>query len=314
VLVIISVLVLFAFPVLLPGVPIDKVMTDVGNLGTLGALFLVVIAFRNALERQRLETMRHANQELQDLRESLEQRVEERTQELELKNRELESFAYSISHDLKAPLRGIDGYSRLLQQDFGDHLNEEGVTFLGNIRTAAQRMNAMIDGLLTYSRMQRRILNMQQVDLPALVEGVLAEYQAQINQRQVELQVNIPCLTVFAEPEGLIQAVRNLVDNAFKFTRQTPQPRIEVGGFKGEHGCTLWVRDNGIGFDMDSHERIYDVFQRLHTADEYAGTGVGLALVRMAMQRMGGRVWAESAPGKGATFYLEFPKSSRSRP
>ena len=248
--------------------------------------------------------------ELQSTLASLEQRVAQRTAELESKNRELETFAYSVSHDLKAPLRGIDGYSRLLKEDYQQALDEDGRTFLDNIRRAAAQMNQLIDDLLAYSRLQRRTITTGQVDLNQALQNILLERSGEIQRRQVHLVVDVPCQLVNAETEGLSQVLRNLIDNALKFTANAAPPRIEIGGREdGDAYCLLWVKDNGIGFDMKYHDRIFEIFQRLHRVEDFPGTGIGLALVRMAMQRMGGDIWAESAPGEGATFYLRIPRS-----
>jgi signal transduction histidine kinase len=238
----------------------------------------------------------------------LEEKVAQRTAELRDINAELETFAYSVSHDLKAPLRGIDGYGRLLLQDYADKLDEDGRTFLYTIRSATQQMNQLIDDLLTYSRLERRAMTTGSLNPRLLVEMLIAERADELNARQVTPSVDIPCGTVTAEAEGLVEALRNLLENALKFTRDVPAPRIEIGGRETDKTCILWVRDNGIGFDMQYHDRIFEIFQRLHRAEDYPGTGIGLAIVRKVMQRMGGRVWAESTPGQGATFFLEVPK------
>ncbi len=238
----------------------------------------------------------------------LERRVAKRTAELEAKNRELETFTYSVSHDLKAPLRGIDGYSRLLLEDYAERLDDEGRRFLRNVRTATEQMNQLIDDLLAYSRLERRPLTPGQIDPRALVEALLAERADEMRRRRVNLTLNIACQSVAADREGLAQALRNLIDNALKFTRDMAEPHIDIGGHETENGCILWVRDNGVGFDMQYHERIFEIFQRLHRAEDYTGTGIGLAIVRKALQHMGGRAWAESRLGEGATFYLEIPR------
>lgn len=276
--------------------PTDYSQTDIETVSLLADL-----AWEVAVRKR-------AEEELENQREHLEELVAERTVELEAKTKELETFAYSVSHDLKAPLRGIDGYSRLLQEDHAGQLDDEGMTFLQNICVAAGHMNELIDDMLVYSRLERRAVHVAELDLPGLVEAVVAEHATAMEQSGAELVVDVPCRTVTAEAEGLAQALRNILDNAIKFSRAAPKPRIEIGGREAEDTCLLWVRDNGIGFDMRHHGRIFELFQRLHPGDEYAGTGVGLALVRKAMERMGGRVWAESAPGQGATFFLEIPK------
>ncbi len=234
--------------------------------------------------------------------------LEERKAELETRNRELETFTYSVSHDLKAPLRGIDGYSRLLLADYADKLDENGRFFLTTIRKATMQMTELIEDLLLYSRLERRALQHEHLSLPELVETLLFERSEEIEHRGVNLQVSVPKTAVLADKDGLSMALRNLIDNALKFTRHQDTPLIEVGGRETEKTCIIWVRDNGVGFDMKFHQRIFEIFQRLHRMEDYPGTGIGLALVQKAMERMNGRVWAESTPGNGATFYLEIPK------
>lgn len=226
-------------------------------------------------------------------------------------NKELETFTYSVSHDLKAPLRGIDGYSRLLLTDHRDQLDEEGRQFLSHIRRATQHMGVLIDDLLSYSRLERSELTLAPLALDELVDGVLAPYRNDLATQSVELRVALPQgLRVLGDAQGLVIALRNLVDNAIKFSRDRQPPRIEIAAARAGNSVRLAVRDNGLGFDMKFHDRIFAIFQRLHRAEDYPGTGVGLAIVRKAMERMGGRVWAESAPGQGATFTIELPEAA----
>lgn len=278
------------------------------------------LAFAVAIERAE-QQRHHAEQELRLLNADLEQRVRERTAELEERNRELETFTYSVSHDLKAPLRGIDGYGRLLQEDYADRLDDEGRRFLATIRRATQQMSQLIEDLLAYSRLERRKLQAMPVSPAALVAALLAEYADEIGRRSVAVTVTIPQVTLKVDPEGLAMVLRNMLDNAFKFTRTTAAPQIEVGGtiersLKDSAGgsvCRLWVRDNGVGFEMKYHDRIFEIFQRLHREEEYPGTGVGLAIVRKAVERMGGRVWASSEPAVATTFYIELPYGGEER-
>lgn len=251
---------------------------------------------------------RQAEQAVQRLNTELEQRVRERTAELEATNRELEAFTYSVSHDLKAPLRGIDGYSRLLLESHADRLDEEGQRYLGSVRQATAHMNELIDDLLAYSRVERRAPEVLEFDIRALVESLLLEYAEEAKSRGTDLVLDVRSGTARADREGLAMALRNLIDNALKFSRGSARPQVEIGGRRDATSCMLWVRDNGTGFDMKFHDRIFDIFQRLHRAEDYPGTGIGLAIVRKAMERMGGRAWAESAPGHGATFFLEIPQ------
>jgi len=243
---------------------------------------------------------------LNDLQEA-NRRLEETSNKLKNANSELETFAYSVSHDLKAPLRGIDGYSNLLLDQYASQLDEEGRFFLQNIHRASIHMGQLIDDLLTYSRLERRVLAPGRINPNTLFEALLSEYTEEIHNRAVKVTIDIPFKSVHGDAEGLSQALRNLIDNALKFTRQVPEPRIEIGGRKKKNRVVLWVHDNGIGFDMKFHDRIFKIFQRLYTDDVYPGTGIGLSIVRKVMERMDGRAWAESEPGKGATFFLEFP-------
>jgi PAS domain S-box-containing protein len=251
-----------------------------------------------------------ANARLRELNATLEARVAERTKALETLNQSLESFVYSVSHDLKAPLRGIDGYCRLLEEDYAARLDDEGRQFLANVRQSVTRMQELIDDLLAYSRMERKPLTTVALDPRALLDRLLAERNEEIVSRNVLVKIELPSLEVAADADGLAIVLRNLLDNALKFTRRTERPEIDIGGETTAEGVHLWVRDNGIGFDMKYHERIFEIFQRLHRLEDYPGTGVGLALVRKAMERMGGRVWAEGAPGQGATFHLLLPAAT----
>lgn len=257
---------------------------------------------------QDITERKFAEMALQQLNVELEDRVADRAAKLNALNQSLESFVYSVSHDLKAPLRGIEGYSRLLEDDYADRLDEEGRLFVRNIRTGVQRMNELIDGLLAYSRMERRQLEAETLDLSVLVHQVLEEFRADMLANSVEVSADLPSLIVSGSCDGLTMALRNLLENAIKFSRQAAHPQIEFGYKQDDAQITLWVRDNGIGFDMKYSQRIFEIFERLYRQEDYPGAGVGLALVKKAMHRMGGQVYAESIPGKGATFYLQLSK------
>ncbi|HEX7334214.1 MAG TPA: HAMP domain-containing sensor histidine kinase [Pyrinomonadaceae bacterium] len=254
------------------------------------------------VERRR---RRRARLALDQLNAELENRIETRTAELQAKSRELETFSYTVAHDLKAPLRGIDGYSRILLEDYAEKLDHDGQSLLQTIQNSTDEMTELIDDLLAYSRLERRELKTDRVELAPIVNS-LVEARRETASHPIDFVIDVNGATALADASGLAQSLRNYLDNAIKFTSKVDQPRIEVGSKEGVASCVLWVRDNGIGFDMKYHDQIFDIFGRL--AQDYPGTGIGLAIVRKAMERMGGRAWAESKPGHGATFYLEIPK------
>jgi len=249
-------------------------------------------------------TARHrAEREIRQLNAELEDRVAERTAQLEAANRELESFSYSVSHDLRAPLRAVDGFSKAVEEDYAELLPEAGRRYLHTIRTGAQRMGLLIDDLLAFSRLSRAPLSQRTVDTAGLVEGVLEDLASQREGRQMEVRVGElpPCL---GDPALLRQVWVNLLSNAFKYTLPREHVLIEIGCEEAGGEPVYFVRDNGVGFDMRYVHKLFGVFQRLHRADEFEGTGVGLAIVQRIIHRHGGRVWAEAALDRGATFHF----------
>ena len=270
-------------------------------------LMVLQTAFIVALlvERRR---RRRAKQALDKLNAELEERIAQRTAALDAKSRELEAFAYSVAHDLKAPLRGIDGYNRLLLEDHAANLNDEGRSFLETISSSTEEMSQLIDDLLDYSRLERREFKPNRVELGPLIATIVHQKKREMTEHPIEFIVNVNGGSVVADLNGLTQALRNYLDNAVKFSKKVSHPRIEVGAEETAKNFVVWVRDNGVGFDMKYHDRIFNIFQRLNHSEEYPGTGIGLAIVRKATERMGGRAWAESQPGQGATFYIEIPK------
>lgn len=263
--------------------------------------FIVVLLVERRRRRRAKEALARLNIELED-------RIAARTSALNAKSRELEVFAYSVAHDLKAPLRGIDGYSRLLLEDHAADLNDEGRSFLQTIQGSTEEMRDLIDDLLEYSRLERREFKSDHFELRPLVTTVVEQKKRELTDNSIDFVVNVNGGQVVADSNGLTQSLRNYLDNAVKFTGHVSQPRIEIGSKETIKNFVVWVRDNGVGFDMKYHDRIFNIFQRLNPNEEYPGTGIGLAIVRKAMERMGGRAWAESQPGEGATFYLELPK------
>ncbi len=253
---------------------------------------------------------RQAERRIHELNESLQHRA----RELELTNKELETFSYSVSHDLRAPLRGIDGFSQALIEDYGDKLDDQGKDYLQRVRSATQRMGLLIDDLLKLSRATRAELRRESVDLNPLAQGIMHELQRTKPERVVEFSIEAG-LNADGDARLLRIVLENLLGNAWKFTGKTPRPLIELGSCPGEDGtCVFYVRDNGVGFDMVYADKLFGAFQRLHAPAEFPGTGIGLATVQRIVHRHGGRVWAEGQVNRGATFYFTLPTGNTISP
>lgn len=232
------------------------------------------------------------------------QRVAERTAQLESSNQELEAFVYSVSHDLRAPLRTMDGYTLAMVEDFGEELSPDARKYMERIREGSRRMGLLIDDLLVFSRLNRQSLNKQTVDPSEIALEALNELRHETAGRKVQIHLSDDMPTCHADPVLLRQVYANLLSNALKYSRPQEVAVIELGWQKSENDPIYFVRDNGVGFDMKFAGKLFGVFQRLHSSSEFEGSGIGLATVQRILQRHGGRVWAEAEPGKGATFYF----------
>lgn len=267
-----------------------------------GNLLGGVLVLRDVTER------RQQMQQIQKLNAELEQRVRQRTAALEAANRELEAFSYSVAHDLRAPLRGIDSFSQLLIEQYAEQLDQEGIGYLNRVRNAAGRMSALIDALLSLARVGRAEIQPIDVDFTQLVTSITQDLAAATPERSVKVLIE-GGMRAHADPQLLRIVAANLLDNAWKFSSRRSNALIEVGTCTDAMTPTYFVRDNGAGFNLAYAEKLFGAFQRLHTEKEFPGTGIGLAIVQRVVARHGGDIWAESEPDRGATFYFTLPPS-----
>jgi light-regulated signal transduction histidine kinase (bacteriophytochrome) len=258
------------------------------------------VAFVEAIRRKRAEI------KINQLNIELEQRVLDRTAQLDIVNKELEAFSYSVSHDLRAPLRSIDGFSQALLEEYANKLDDTGKIYLERVRKATQNMGFLIDDMLKLSRVTQAEFKHEAIDLSVMVRAIAEELQKNNPDRSVDMTVQ-DGIIVQGDPYIMKIVIENLMGNAWKFTGNVRYPRIEFGTTVRDGNTACFIRDNGAGFDMAYVDKLFGAFQRLHTTDQFPGTGIGLATVRRIISRHGGQVWAEGEIGKGATFYFILP-------
>ena len=253
------------------------------------------------------EELKRNQNTIRQLNLRLEERVRQRTSELEAANSEMEAFTYSVSHDLRAPLRTIGGFSNILQEEYGDQLDDQASHYLSRVRTGTEKMEHLINDLLKLSRSTRGDLHRNDIDMSALMDEIIAEYRQDNPKRDISVHIS-PNIKAYADKRFVRVVLENLISNAWKYTSQCDDPKIFFGMTDKEGQKAYYIQDNGAGFDMAYSEKLFAPFQRLHSAKEFDGTGVGLATVQRVIHRHGGEIWANAEVNEGATFYFTLPR------
>lgn len=252
-----------------------------------------------------LSVIQKQNEQIQAFNQNLEQTIQKRTHDLEEINKEMEAFSYSVSHDLRAPLRSINGYSKILLEDYGDKLESQGIRTLNTIIRNALRMGQLIDDLLHFSKLGKQSVRKMKLDMDAIARNACEDSRVQY-PGEFDIQINsLP--PVYGDNSMIQQVMQNLVSNAFKYSMKKDNPHIEIGSFKENGSYIYYVKDNGAGFDMKYYDKLFGVFQRLHSINDFEGTGVGLALVHRIITKHEGKIWAQGKENEGATFYFSLP-------
>lgn len=273
------------------------------------------LVFQNAEKEKRAiellqanEALKKSDDDLRKLTEELEMKVIERTAQLEITNKELEAFSYSVSHDLRAPIRAVSGFAKILVEDFGAELEPEALKYLQLILNDAKRMGHLIDDLLAFSKLGRKQVSVSAINMTSLIEAVKEEVFIDEKTNSKTRFILNPLPHILGDPSLIKQVWVNLISNAVKYSRHKTEVIIEIGAFEKEDQTTYFIKDNGAGFEMEYYDKLFGVFQRLHSQEEFEGTGIGLAIVQKIIQRHGGKVWAESKVDEGTCFYFTLPK------
>jgi len=278
---------------------LDPIYNILGRSDYFILLLILLVILMVALLTERVEKVRTLNK--------LNEELKREATKLEDANNELEAFAYSVSHDLRVPLRAIDGFSRIVIEDYETELDEEGVRLLNIIRENTKKMGQLIDDILLLSRAGRQEMNLGKLDMSALAKNVYQEFEQETKTRNINFVVqDMPA--VEADRALMTQVLTNLIGNAIKFTKKTENPKIEFCYTEDEDNYIYQIKDNGAGFNMKYYDKLFGLFQRLHSQEEFEGTGVGLSIVQRIISRHNGRVWGEGEVGKGATIYFSLPK------